>query len=78
MGAEKYWVYLADKLRRSIPQPNLSLLCRISDRGAERMFYRYLIRVYLKSKNYNVAVCWYLWEKAIALAAPSQNSCTIE
>ncbi|MGD1701386.1 hypothetical protein [Dapis sp. BLCC M229] len=36
---------------------------------AERMFYRYLIRINLKSKNYKVGVFWfvYFWREAIAI-----------
>ncbi|NEO54146.1 MAG: hypothetical protein F6K54_14300 [Okeania sp. SIO3B5] len=39
----------------------------MSDRVAERMFYRYFIKIHLKSNNYNVGVCWYFWKEAIAL-----------
>ncbi|NEP78585.1 MAG: hypothetical protein F6K39_10600 [Okeania sp. SIO3B3] len=46
------------------------------------------IRIYLISKNYNVAVFWYLWNKAIAIlskcsfvglsqSATQQNLCSL-
>ncbi|NEP78586.1 MAG: hypothetical protein F6K39_10605 [Okeania sp. SIO3B3] len=32
-----------------------------------RISNRYFLRVYPKSKNYNVGVFWYLWREAIAI-----------
>ncbi|NEP82187.1 MAG: hypothetical protein F6K39_31010 [Okeania sp. SIO3B3] len=49
-----------------------------SSRSISKLLYNRTIKHLFN--NYNVVVFWfvYFWREAIALPAPSQNSCTIE